>query len=63
LKLPRAKLKINLFKKERKVPFVFKYIRFKKQKIKIGSRKISMLLPYQKEFIVCEPVMVEHIIL
>jgi len=51
-KLPRAKFKFNIFKKEEKKDFVFKYPRFKKQKFKILSRKISLPIIYQKELII-----------
>lgn len=42
LGLPRAKLKFNLFRNKERKDFVFKYIRFKKRKIKILSRNISL---------------------
>ena len=52
LGLPRAKFKFNIFRKEEKKNFVFKYLRFKKRKIKILSRDISLPVPYQKELII-----------
>ena len=52
LGLPRAKFKFNIFRKEEKKDFVFKYLRFKKRKIKILSRDISLPVPYQKELII-----------
>ena len=52
LGLTRAKFKFNIFRKEEKKDFVFKYLRFKKRKIKILSRDISLPIPYQKELII-----------
>ena len=52
LGLPRAKFKFNIFRKEEKKDFVFKYLRFKKRKIKILSREIWLPVPYQKELII-----------
>ena len=52
LGLPRAKFKFNIVRKEEKKNFVFKYLRFKKRKIKILSRDISLPVPYQKELII-----------
>jgi hypothetical protein len=42
LKLPRARLKFNIFIKKQNKDFVFKYPRFQKQKLKILSRDISL---------------------
>ena len=61
LKLPRARFKFNIFRKQEKKDFVFKYLRFKKRKIKILSRDISSPVPYQKELIIKQPVMVKLI--
>jgi len=44
LRLPRARFKLNLFKKQKKKDFAFKYLRFKKRKIKILSRDISLFI-------------------
>ena len=52
LGLPPAKFKFNIFRKEEKKDFIFKYLRFKKRKIKILSRDISLPVPYQKELII-----------
>lgn len=52
LGLTRAKFKFNIFRKEEKKDFVFKYLRFKKRKIKILSRDISLPVSYQKELII-----------
>ena len=60
-KLLRPKFKFNIFKKQEKKDFVFKYLRFKKRKIKILSRDISLLVPYQKELIIKQAVMVKPI--
>ncbi len=61
LKLSRAKFKFNIFRNKEKKDFVFKYYRFKKRKIKILSRNISLPILYQKELIVKHPVMVKQI--
>ena len=61
LKLPRARFKFNIFRNQEKKDFVFKYLRFKKRKIKILSRDISSPVPYQKELIIKQPVMVKLI--
>ena len=52
LGLPRARFKFNIFRNQEKKDFVFKYLRFKKRKIKILSRDISLPVPYQKELII-----------
>ena len=52
LGLPRARFKFNIFRNREKKEFVFKYLRFKKRKIKILSRDISLPVPYQKELII-----------
>ena len=62
LGLPRAKFKFNIFRKKEKKDFVFKYLRFKKRKIKILSRDISLPVPYQKTLFIKQPVMVKSII-
>ena len=59
--LPRPRLKSNIFKNQEKKHFVFKYIRFKKRKIKILSRYISLPVPYQRELIIKQPEMVKLI--
>jgi hypothetical protein len=46
LKLPRPKFKFNIFKKQEKRDLVFKYLRFKKRKLKILSREISLPVLY-----------------
>jgi hypothetical protein len=56
LTLTRARLKFNIFRNQEKKDFVFKYLRFKKRKIKILSRDISLPVPYQKELIIKQPV-------
>lgn len=61
LKLPRARFKFNIFRKEENKDFVFKYPRFKKRKLKILSREISLPVVYQKELIIKHPVIVEKI--
>lgn len=61
LKLPRPRLKFNIFRKEKKRDFVLKYPRFKKRKLKILSREISLPVVYQKELIIKHPVMVKPI--
>lgn len=53
------RLKFNIFRKEKKRDFVFKYLRFKKRKLKILSREISLPVVYQKELIIKHPVMVK----
>lgn len=60
LKLPR-KLKFNIFKNEEKKDFIFKYLRFKKRKIRILSREIPLPVLYQKELIIQHPIMVKPI--
>lgn len=47
LKLPRVRFKFNIFRKEENKDFVFKYPRFKKRKLKILSREISIPIDYQ----------------
>ena len=62
LKLPRARFKFNIFRKEEKRDFVFKYPpQFKKTNVKILSREISLPVVYQKEMIIKHPVMVKLI--
>lgn len=61
LRLPRARFKFKIFRKQEKKDFVFKYLRFKKRKIKILSRDISLPVPYQKELIIKQTVMVKPI--
>lgn len=63
LKLPRPKFKFNIFKKQEKKDFVFKYLRFKKRKKKFLYRDISLPVPYQKELVIKQPVMVKPITL
>lgn len=58
LKLP---FKFNIFKKEKRENFVFKYPRFKKRKFKFLSRDISLPVVYQKELIIKAPVMVRSV--
>ena len=61
LRLTRARFKFKIFRKQEKKDFVFKYLRFKKRKIKILSRDISLPVPYQKELIIKQTVMVKPI--
>jgi hypothetical protein len=61
LGLPRARFKFKIFRKQENKDFVFKYLRFKKRRIKILSRDISLPVPYQKELIIKQTVMVKHI--
>ena len=61
LRLPRARFKFKIFRKQEKKDFVFKYLRFKKRKIKILSRNIPLPVPYQKELVIKQPVMVKPI--
>jgi hypothetical protein len=61
LKLPRAKFKLNIFRKKENKDFVFKYPRFKKRKLKILSREISLPIVSQKELVIKPPVMVKPI--
>lgn len=60
--LPRVKLNFNIFRKQNQ-DLTLKYIRFKKRKLKIFSRNISLFLPYQKELKIKSPKMVEQIII
>jgi len=55
LKLPRARFKLNIFRKEEPEDFVLKYPRFQKRKLKILSREISVPVLYQKELIFKPP--------
>jgi hypothetical protein len=61
LKLPRARFKFKIFRKQENKDFIFKYCRFKKRKIKILSHDISLPVPYQKELIIKHTVMVKPI--
>ena len=61
LGLPRARFKFNIFRNKEKKDFVFKYFRFKKRKIRILSRDISLPVLYQKEMIIKQPVRVKPI--
>lgn len=61
LGLPRARFKFNIFRNKEKKDFVFKYFRFKKRKIRILSRDISLPVLYQKELIIKQPVRVKPI--
>ena len=60
LKLP---FKFNIFRKEEKRDFVFKYPRFKKRKFKILSRELSLPIIYHKKLVIKHEKMVEPIIL
>ena len=61
LGLPRAKFKFNIFRNKEKKDFVSKDIKFKKRKIRILSREISLPVLYQKELIIKQPLMVKTI--
>lgn len=61
LNLPRAKFKFNLFRREKRRDFVFKYPRIKKRKLKILSREISFPVSYQKERIFKHSPMIQPI--
>lgn len=61
LGLPRARFKFNIFRNKEKKDFVFKYFRFKKRKLRILSRDISLPVLCQKELIIKQPVMVKPI--
>jgi hypothetical protein len=61
LKLSRGRFKFNIFRKEENKDFVFKYLRFKKRKLKFLSREILLPIVYQKESIIKYPVMVKSI--
>ena len=61
LRLPRARFKFKIFRKQEKKDFVFKYLRFKKRKIKILYHDISLFVPYQKELIIKQAIMVKPI--
>ena len=61
LGLPRAKLNFNIFRKENEKDFTFKSFRFKKRKIKILSRDISLPVLCRKDLIIKKPVMVKPI--
>lgn len=61
LGLPRVKFKFNVFKKEEKKDYTFKYFRFKNRKIRILSRNIWLPALYRKELIIKQPAMVKYI--
>lgn len=61
LKLPRPRFKFNIFRKQEKKDFIFKYLRFKRRKIKILSHDISLPVLYQKELFIKHPRMVKPI--
>lgn len=63
LGLPRPRLKFNIFKNKQKQDFIFKYLRFKKKKLKILSNDILLPVPYQKKLIIKQPQMVKLIII
>ena len=59
LGLPRAKFKF--FETEKKQNFVYKVLRFKKRKVKVLSRDITLPIVYEKECVIKQTPMVQAI--